>query len=129
MRTVAAVAGWIVLFGPSLVEHAKSSANPLLFNDDVRQQVWPFFRYSDGGFTRDYIGGYYLNAFFPAGYRTVFAALAHVADPVTTSKVVPYLLFALTIVLCALTARRLQGAAAFSAAACCACLPTSCSHA
>jgi hypothetical protein len=105
------VACWLVLFGPSLAVHVVNSANPLLFNDDVRQQVWPFFRYSDGGFTRDYIGGYYLHAFLPAGYRAVFAAVAHVVDPVTTSKVVPYCLFALTLALCALAARRLQGTA------------------
>ena len=113
VRTLLAVVVWVGLFGPSLAQHARNSANPRLFNDDVRQQVWPFFRYSDGGFTRDYIGGYYLHAFLPAGYRAVFAAVAHVVDPVTTSKVVPYALFALTLALCALAARRLQGTAAF----------------
>ena len=111
LRIGLAVLVWVALFGASLLAHAKNSANPLIFNDDVRQQVWPFFRYSDGLFQGDYIADYYLNAFLPAGYRTLFAGLALLVDPVTTSKVVPYLCLAVTVVACALAGYRLQGAA------------------
>lgn len=70
-----AVLAWAALFGPSLGTHIARSANPLVFNDDVRSQVWPFFRYYEGGFPSDYIGVYLLETFFPVGCRALFSSL------------------------------------------------------
>lgn len=113
---VLSVGAWAILFGPSLAAHVLNSSDPLLFNDDVRQQVWPFFRYyNPGSFPDDFIGTYYLHAFFPIGYRAVFTVLACLADPASVSKVVPYVCLTVTVIACALAARRLGGAAAFFA--------------
>jgi hypothetical protein len=107
---------WGILFGPSLVTHMASSWNPLVFNDDVRQQIWPFFRYYvPGSFPDDFIGSYYLHAFLPIGYRAVYSALALVVDPAAVSKVVPYVCLVGVITACTLTARKLGGTAAFFA--------------
>ena len=110
-----------MLFGPSLAAHVANSSDPLIFNDDVRQQIWPFFRYyTRGSFPDDFIGTYYLHAFFPLGYRAVFTLLAYFVDPAIVSKIVPYLCLAILVIACALTARRLGGTAAcFAAGALC----------
>src|SRR5688500_5616599 len=105
----AGVVALLVAFGPSLVQHALHASRPLVFTDDVRQQVWPFFRYHSSSIEPDYIGDYYLSAFFPFGYRALFAGLATVVDPAVTSRVFAYVALAAYLALIAWTARRLVG--------------------
>ncbi len=117
LRWALVIAAWALLFGPSLAAHVASSLDPSLFNDDARQQIWPFFRYYDGParWHDDYIGRYYLAAFLPAGYRAVMTVLAGAVDPATSSKLLPYGLLAAVVGLSAAAGRRLAG---FTAAFC-----------
>ena len=76
----------------SLWEHIQNSANPYIFTDDVRQQIWPLFKWQDPAlFPDDYIANYYLDAYMPRGYVTFFGAVSWVADLKVISKVLPYL--------------------------------------
>jgi hypothetical protein len=76
----------------SLWEHIQNSANPYIFTDDVRQQIWPLFKWQDPAlFPDDYIASYYLDAYMPRGYVIFFGAASWVADPQVISKILPYL--------------------------------------
>ncbi len=35
------------IFGPALTTHVRHASDPWRFNDDARQQIWPFFKYGD----------------------------------------------------------------------------------
>ena len=97
-------------YGAALGAHMKRSNNPFIFNDDVRQQIFPFFPFHESGlFPRDYFGAYFLACFLPPGYSTFYRLAARVADPACISKMLPYFLLALTVVAVALAARRLAG--------------------
>jgi len=57
-RRWALLAAWSVgvvalaaLYGPALVRHAGRSLDPLVYNDDVRVLIFPFFHYSDPSFS------------------------------------------------------------------------------
>jgi len=101
------------MYGPFLIAHIHNSANPLLFGDDARQWIVPFF-------VSDYITEYYKSALFPIGYTAFYRALALVADPTTVSKVLPYPLLLAVLVAVWAAASRLGGlAAAFSGVALC----------
>lgn len=101
-----------VLFGRSLGEHMRRATEPLLFNDDARQQIFEFYRNVDPDlFPHDTIGDYYL-ASFPLGYRALYAWLAPLVDPSVLSKVVPYILLAVTGLGVVLAARELGGLSA-----------------
>ncbi len=96
-------------FGASLRQHVARSAEPLVFNDDARQQIFPFFPYHEAGlFPDDYAAAYY-RACLPLGYRALYTIGALFADPATISKVVPYVLLAVVVVSVAIAARRLAG--------------------
>jgi hypothetical protein len=97
------------IFGPALVAHMQLSAQPFAFNDDVRQQIYPFLRYySPGVFPDDYAARYYLDC-FPLGFRALYTALATVVNPVLVSKVVPYLLFGVLLAALGMASYRLSG--------------------
>jgi hypothetical protein len=97
------------IYGGTLWDHMQRAADPLIFNDDARQQIPPFFRYAESQIgSRDYLGDYYL-ACFPLGYRLVYATAAGFWDPVSRSKVVPYLLLAGTLAGLALAASHFGG--------------------
>jgi hypothetical protein len=122
-----AAAPWILfglalwlLFGQALREHMRLASDPSVFNDDVRQQIYPFFRYEDRAlFHDDYVGDYYL-ACLPIGYWFLYFLGAKLIGAAALSKVVPYLLYALTAFALAACAHRIGGklAAWFAAALC-----------
>ncbi len=96
-------------YGPSLTAHLRRAAEPLIFNDDARQQIFPFFSYHEPGlFPDDYLARYYLDC-LPIGYRGLYTLGALVWDPAALSKVVPYLLLLATLVALGAAARRLAG--------------------
>ncbi|MDB5297917.1 MAG: putative rane protein, partial [Phycisphaerales bacterium] len=104
--------GLVAFFAPVYARHVRLSADPGVFNDDARQQVWPLLRYYDDRlFPTDAIADYYL-ACLPAGYRWLYAGLAQAADPRAVSKWLPYVLLAVTVWCAARAARRLRGPAA-----------------
>ena len=114
---VAAVLIW--MFGPTLAAHVEQASNPLVYNDDVRQQVSPFYRYYDSSLLQnDYLGDYYL-ACYPWGYHGLYAITASVgADPAVVSKVAPYVLLLMTLAGLGLSAQRIGGMFAAWAARC-----------
>src|SRR4051812_27613921 len=72
-----------VLYGPGLAAHVARSADPYRFNDDPRQQIWPFLRYHDPTlFRRDVAADYFL-ACYPVGFKAIYASASHVVDPRT----------------------------------------------
>ena len=87
----------MVLHGPALVGHVLYALEPGVFNDDVRQQIFPFFRFSDRElFAKDTLGDYVL-AGTPIGFRTLYTAAALIHDPAPLSKALPYLLLLVTV--------------------------------
>jgi hypothetical protein len=111
------VAALALTFLPSLIEHARHAANPLVYNDDARQQIWPFLRYRDPALFRDdYLADYQL-AINPVGFTAIYRTAAVVTDPRTLSRALPYVLLLVTIVCLGWTAWRLGGPAVACATA------------
>lgn len=103
------VGSLVLLFGPILLQHMRHSAMPMVFNDDARQQIYPFLRFYDPQlFPDDLAARYYLDA-YPLGYRLLYTGLAYIVDPVAVSKVVPYLLFAVLLIAVGRASFRLGG--------------------
>jgi hypothetical protein len=93
----------------SLVAHVQRAADPSFFNDDVRQQIFPFFRLADPRlFRNDYITDYYL-ANLPVGYRALYTLAGWCGHAETLSKVLPYLLLLLVVAGIGIAAARLSG--------------------
>jgi MFS family permease len=83
--------------------------DPHIFNDDVRQQIYPFFRYADASlFPNDYIGDYYLDC-LPVGFRALYTLSAPLIDPAVSHKIVMYLLLFITVAGLGMAANRLGG--------------------
>lgn len=114
IRTVilAATVGLALAFGPPLAAHLRHAFDPRIFNDDVRQHIFPFFRYTEQGTaSKDISGDYYL-AIMPPGFKLLYRALAPVLDPEPLSKALPYLFLLLTLLGIGMAAYRLEGAVA-----------------
>lgn len=106
---IAAILALALLYGDALIDHAKASADPYVFNGDTRQQIYPFFRYEDPTlFRNDLASSYYLDN-YPIGYRLMYLAVARLDAVRTLSRTLPYILLALTIAGIALAAFRLAG--------------------
>ena len=97
----AGLAALALLYGPFLWRHARHAADPNLFNDGTPQFVAPFL-------VDDYVSRYYLTYLF-AGYKVLYRASAWLVDPVTLSKVLPYVLLLGLLAAMWLAARRLGG--------------------
>src|SRR6266568_1546632 len=100
----------VIAYGAALKAHMKRSSSPFVFNEDVRQQIFPFFQYHEAGlFPHDYFGPYFRACFLPPGYRALYRFGAIVADPAGISKVLPYFLLVATVIAVAVAARPLAG--------------------
>ncbi len=110
----------LALYAPALLEHRRLAVEPGVFNNDARQQIYPFFRYEDRSlFPADYAGDYFL-ACLPAGYRALYTAASLGPGAEALSDALPYLLLALTAAALGAAAHRLGGwPAAFTAAVLC----------
>ena len=98
-----------LIYGAPLGRHISNSASSLNFNDDVRQQIYPFYRYTDGKlFQNDYVSDYYLDC-LPVGYRALYTVGAAIGDAETLSKILPYFLFFLSVLAIGATAARFGG--------------------
>ncbi len=96
-----------LVYGPPLARHAARAVDPLIFNDDARQQIVPFFRYSDG-VPGDVITDYYL-ACTPVGFRALYRSAALAVDPAALSKALPYALLVVLLAAVAAAGYRLGG--------------------
>ena len=106
---LAIAAPLLVVFGRALYQHIVNSANPLRFNEDARQQIYPFFSaYDSELFKHDYIADYYRDC-IPFGYRALYGLGGHLIDPSTISKIVPYVLIAIVAGAVAAAARPFAG--------------------
>jgi hypothetical protein len=95
--------------GSSLLGHIARARDPNCFNDDVRQQIFPFFRYAgESAFRDDLISDYYLSN-LPIGYRSLYTVAGWLGEAETLSKVLPYLLLAVVIAAVVIAARRVSG--------------------
>jgi hypothetical protein len=100
----------VAFFAPAYMRHAWLSASGWM-NDDARQQIWPLLRfYDDLLLPNDLVADYYL-ACLPAGFTGLYRLLSPF-DPRAVSKVLPYVLLAVTAVSAWRAARRLRGPAA-----------------
>jgi len=107
--TVGLIIPLAIIYAPALKAHIERSMNPLIFNDDARALIFPFFRYHERGlFPHDYFTKYFC-ACLPVGYRALYRMGAGLWDPAAISKVLPYILLAVTVVAVAAAARRLAG--------------------
>jgi hypothetical protein len=100
----------IAVFGGPLVSHIRLSADPLVFNNDVCQQVYPFLR-SEGRVPvrPDYVADYYHSAVHPAGYEVLYGLAARLGLVRELSRWLPYLLFLLTVATVGVAAYRFGG--------------------
>jgi hypothetical protein len=106
---LAIAAPLLVVFGPALYRHMVNSANPLRFNEDVRQQIFPFFSsYDSELFQNDYLADYY-RACIPIGYKALYGLGGYIVDPSTISKVLFYVLVVVVAAALAAAARPLAG--------------------
>jgi len=105
-----------IVYGPALAMHIGRGVDPQVFNDDARQQIYPFFRYADSSlFPNDYIGDYYLDN-LPIGFRALYTISAPLIDPAVSNKIVMYLMLLITILGLGVAANRLGGKVAAWAA-------------
>lgn len=94
-RRILAALGLVIaaaVFLPPQVARVQFAADHFVFNDDSRQWVTPFY------FADDWTARYY-KAITPLGPRILYGII----DPEALSKVLPFLLFALTCALVAMT--------------------------
>lgn len=99
----------VIMYYPGYAQHIGTAAQATYFSDDARQFVWPFLQYYDDyPGTDDYISDYILSL-TPKGYEWLYRGSAGLVDPRVTSKILPYILFAITLVFAAATAWRLAG--------------------
>jgi hypothetical protein len=97
------------VFGPALATHITRGFDPHIFNDDARQQIYPFFRYADSSlFPNDYIADYYLDC-LPLGFRALYTLSAPLIDPAVSNKIVTYLMLLITVAGLGAAANRLGG--------------------
>ena len=109
LETGLLVVALVVVFGPTLVAHARTASDPFRFADDVRILIPPLFRAEDPGlFPFDPVTEYYL-ASLPDAHRLLYSLFAPVVDPAEQSKVLPYLLLAVVVGCLAAAAHRLGG--------------------
>lgn len=108
-QVLAVVVPLCVLFGPGLVAHGVQSSDPMRFNDDVRQQIYPFFKYYEAGlFPADYPAAYY-RACMPLGYQALYTFGGFFFDPASIAKALPYLLLGVVAVAMGVASKRLAG--------------------
>ncbi|MGC4069518.1 MAG: hypothetical protein QM784_33660 [Polyangiaceae bacterium] len=112
------MAGCVVVFGPNLGRHVLRSLRPCWANDDARQQIFPFFRFEESGILeRDYVTDYYLDV-MPVLYRGLYRVAAAFDASILLSKLLPYLLLAVTLWAVGSSAFRLSGRIAAVTAIC-----------
>jgi len=98
-----------LMYGRTLSSHIVRGFDPRIFNDDVRQQIYPFFRYADSSlFPNDYIADYYLDC-LPLGFRALYTLSAPLIDPAVSNKIVGYLMLLVTVGALGVAANRLGG--------------------
>jgi hypothetical protein len=98
-----------LVYGPTLAAHIIRGFDPHVFNDDARQQIYPFFRYADPSlFASDYIANYYLDC-LPLGFRALYTLSAPLIDPAVSNKIVMYLTLLITVAGLGVAANRLGG--------------------
>jgi hypothetical protein len=110
-RVPCIVAGAVLALaiGASLAGHVRLALNPLVFNDDVRQHIVPFFRYAQEGVAApDILSDYQLDI-TPPGFWLLYRTLAPVVDPEPLSKALPYALFLAMLLGVGIAAHRLGG--------------------
>jgi hypothetical protein len=103
------VAALALVYGPTRGAHIRRGFDPYIFNNDARQQIYPFFRYVDSSlFPNDYIADYYLDC-LPLGFRALYTLSAPLIDPTVLSKIVTYLMLFITVAALGVAANRLGG--------------------
>ncbi len=118
LPTLAWTALFLVLFGPSFLQHYSFGTTHLRFHDDARIQVFPFHRYLEPeAWTPDYVGDYAL-ALIPVGHRALMALGSRFVHADRLAIYLGYAAFLVTLLIVAWTARRLaHRGAGFMAAA------------
>jgi len=98
-----------LVYGPARAAHIRRGLDPSIFNNDARQQIYPFFRYADTSlFPNDYVADYYLDC-LPLGFRALYSLTAPLIDPSVSSKIVAYLMLLITMLALGVAANRLGG--------------------
>ncbi|MBU1909581.1 MAG: hypothetical protein KJ726_06020 [Verrucomicrobia bacterium] len=106
---VLAAASLAVMYGPSLLEHARLARDPYLFNDDIRHWLVPFAREAQPGIRPDDYLVNYRQAMTPIGQRLFYRWSARLFDPAVTSKALPLVQYALLVAVMGWCAVRLGG--------------------
>ena len=106
---VLTVATLALMYGPTVLEHARLARDPLIFNDDARHWLCPLLRQTDPGlFPRDRIVDFHA-ALTPIGHRGVYRAAAPWMDAAEFGKLLPYLLYVVAMAAMGACAWRLGG--------------------
>lgn len=98
------------IFGPALARDLPAHFNPLWYPDDARQHIYPLFRLADPELFRgDYVVDYLWNVTLPVGLRLLYGLLVPLADPGWIARVLPFVLYVLTLGFACRAAERLGG--------------------
>lgn len=113
-------AAWALLYGETLVFHARSAFNGVNVADDVRIVLVPFLRYADPElFARDAIGEYHSRG-TGLGFFTLYALAGKLGDPLLLGRLLPYPLLVVTLAGVFVATRHIAGkTAAFTSVALC----------
>lgn len=114
---IVVVALWSI-YGNVIHHHIQLSENPLVYNDDARIIIFPYFHYSDPHLFQHDLISKYFDQESPVGFRLLYFLAAKVWDAAAFSKLLPYLLFLAMLVAVAVAVNRIAGkGAAFGALA------------
>lgn len=102
--------GLFTIYYPSFSKSVETSAQETIFNDDVRQYIWPtFVYYGESPFKDDYVADYFFGL-MPLGYKATYFIASQFVHPRIISKVLPYILLFLTLVVSTMSSYKLAGA-------------------
>ena len=112
------LAGWLLIFGPTLLVHMQRAADPFTVSDDMRIQLPHFYHYRDPTlFQHDPIGEYHASGTGEL-FRWIYIGVGQLVDIVVLAKVLTYFAWLLTAAGVAVAAHRLAGKGAAFVAVC-----------
>lgn len=77
--------------------------------DDANQYVASFYKYLPHAIPTTYTDEYYLDALIPFGYKALYIIVAKYFDPLYFSRLLPFILFIITIAIIAFCVKHVSG--------------------
>lgn len=99
----------VAIYYPAFAQSIGRAAAEHRFNDDVRQYIWPTFVYAgESPFNDDYVTNYFFDL-MPIGFKATYFTVSQFIHPRIFSKILPYILLCLTLLVSCMSSYRLAG--------------------